>query len=606
MISAGSGLVEAPSRGKVTPYQQAKLRRLAYAEKRARGLHARPPTADDGLVLTDRDYEVLRTVGRLGCVTLEQLVRYRFGDSRRAAEQRLILLVQAGLLLVSHEEGWPGAVYWASRTAMSLPGVNDFGLAPMRPSPGPAGEALLHRMAVNDVVFQYEEKGFTVLSEREVRACEQGGNEQAARVMVDYLAAELGTVLDGFTDLNGRRRWFCNVDSYGKLYVPDAVVVTAQGLVAVEVELAVKDRTRFGQIIDGYKRRQAFVRVVYFCTPPVEMALVGGVSATHRGWVDGVLQDRNVLRRGVPWDRVPAHVKDACVVQVVPLEPSDEVVAWRLDMRHFHGLRWLTRKEWQRLRAPYRNDAGAVLSNGRRMAFTQWLVHRWPALKQARAEAGLDPYTNEAHPQSGFAAGAPDLPPHVEKPVQISAGLDPAGASGAVMLGTSVDGDEWVDPDTGEMVDAPSAGDGQGPVQEAAGATGGPGGDGADGAVQMPVDASPDGFSDDEDDADEDGSDGGVLVSVDPRGMRDWSSLAGDEWSGFGSDRPWRAWSGDRGTGFGQIGDGDPKPWDAADCCYVYNDGSRWFPTMDWYERAVELGVAPEGMDRVGREVADA
>lgn len=334
------------------------------------------PGRDDGVMLSDADRAVLFALPRYGVLSWQQVCRHFYGGDEARTAQRLMRLRDLGLVEQSAHEGWPGMVLWASSTAVAL--VNREARVPLAAGAAPSMSAnLLHRLAVNDVALKYEANGATVLTEREVRAVEQGDRSAAD------LAAQIGSpgrpVLDG----KGRARYFATPLEVAEssVYLPDLVVVTASKLIAVEIELTVKERSRGFKIMRGYHRETPFTDVYYMCTPEVQMALTGFWTGGGQVWRDGWLQELAMLPRNTPYAHLTPAQRRQSRVQVWPLAVDDEAILWKLDMREVSPMQWLSKRDWRALRAVWDAHSSAALADGSRMPFVAWWRQMWPMVK---------------------------------------------------------------------------------------------------------------------------------------------------------------------------------------------------------------------------------
>lgn len=344
--------------------------RARYREKIRRGGTLSWPDAGDGVALQPADRRVLAALPRYGLLSFRQLQYWFYGGNMQLTSKRMRALRECGLVHMSPHEGWVGKVFWATSQTVAL---QSDALIPVSAPASPVGERVLHRLAVNEVLLTYESKGRRVLTEREIRAVEQGSRIDASRV-----AATLGTSVTPIRE-GGREFWFRSAVS-----LPDGVVVTDDGLRAVEVEMTVKDRSRMFRILRGYRDESPFEQTYYFCTPDVKLAFEGWWSG-EGVWQDGWLQELSMVRPvGVEWSETNYR---ECPIRVFALNPVDEGVAWQLDMRAAPPMRWIRRREWKRLRTIWETHPSA--GEGRdKMPFLRWWLTVWPELEsRQRAEA---------------------------------------------------------------------------------------------------------------------------------------------------------------------------------------------------------------------------
>jgi hypothetical protein len=160
-------------------------------------------------------------------------------------------------------------------------------LAAGRPELGPASvsaTSFAHQLAVARVAAALGRERSQIHGERELRALERLQGRPLA-------SAEVGYAADGSI----------------ALHRPDLVVWTAQGPIAVEVELTVKAPRRLRAIVRGWARSRLVAGVVYYASPPAARA----VAAARRS---EQAEDRVVLlpldgAECLPaFDRAPAAV----------------------------------------------------------------------------------------------------------------------------------------------------------------------------------------------------------------------------------------------------------------------------------------------------------
>lgn len=350
-------------------------------------------------MLTAEDQRFLAALPRYGVMSWRQAKHFFYGSEHRTA-MRLSALRDAGLVKQSPHEGWAGKVLWATSTTAQLVRESAAVPLPARVAAAKAGDRLLHRLAVTDVGLRYEAAGRTVLTEREVRACEQGD------VDAGEVADRLGAQPRSMFDFRGRQRYFVTpLGADDSVSIPDLVVVTDAGRVrAIEVELAVKDRTRAHRLLRGYTTSSPFHEVLYFTTPDVHMAMCGWWPPAGDRWRDGWLQELRLLPAGVPWLEQSRTDRLDCPVKVESLQPEDPGVAWQLDMRVTPAHMWATKREWSQLRQLWSTHDSAVLEDGTRMAFALWWRSIYPQIKADREAELRERYRPVgADSQDGFS-----------------------------------------------------------------------------------------------------------------------------------------------------------------------------------------------------------
>lgn len=363
-------------------------RRVAGARRRARGGGGvvDGPGRGEGLVLTGDDMRLLELLPRYGVLTWRQIQRSVYGTQYRTA-MRISKLVEAGFVRKSQHEGWTGRVLWASQSGVTL--VRDRLRVPLSAPAGPPQEQLLHRLLVNDLGLEYEARGATTLTEREVRAA-----EQSPRVDPGQVVAGLGVPVRSVPSAvdEARSHYLCTAVTVtgGRAHFPDLVVATKDGLRAIEVELVVKEWSRISQILRSYQKASPFAQVFYFATPDVLKAFMGwweevdGRSRWHNGW----LQRLQMMPANVPIG-LPSTMPDLqeaweqCPIRLFPLNPMTEDVRYRLDMRMVSATDWMDKKTWLQIQAIWQDHASSLLPSGDRVPFYLWVRHQWP---QVRAE----------------------------------------------------------------------------------------------------------------------------------------------------------------------------------------------------------------------------
>jgi hypothetical protein len=183
-----------------------------------------------------RDWQIVRWIGRIGVVTIEQL-QVRFGLGRTVAYRRVAACVDAGLVeRVETLRGVP-ALIRATRRGLRYTGLRlSLAQAPL--------ELVGHWIACGQVAVALErEFGVdTVRSEREIRALERTVNEPIA-------SAVIGEHADGSR----------------KLHRAD-LAVTADSVVAVEVELTPKAPRRLEEIVRAWRRARWVESTRYYVT----------------------------------------------------------------------------------------------------------------------------------------------------------------------------------------------------------------------------------------------------------------------------------------------------------------------------------------------------
>jgi len=221
-----------------------------------------------------RDWEIVRWVGRLGAVTIDQL-RLRFALGRTVSYRRVAACVEGGLLeRVNLLRGRP-ALIRATRRGLRVAGL-PLGVAQAPP------ELVGHWIACGWVALALEcEFGADALrSEREIRVAERWSERPVA-------SAKLGETPDGAD----------------RLHRADLAVVRDGQAIAIEVELTPKAPRRLEGIVKAWRRAR---------------------------WVDSVRYyvPEGQTRGGV--ERAVARMRAADRIEVVPIEgPLNAWAAWR-------------------------------------------------------------------------------------------------------------------------------------------------------------------------------------------------------------------------------------------------------------------------------------
>lgn len=355
-----------------TPEALGRRNRLAHAKRVRQGGTVRRPRSGDGWSLTTADEALLAGATRYGVMTWRQAANRFYDGVRRTGVRRIGYLREAGLVRQSRNDEWAGRVLWPSAAGTSL--VREQLPVPISAPQQHPGERLLHRLAVTDVGLRFEGRRQRVLTEREIRTAE------STRGLAAQVAA--GLDVDGLrsvTDGRHQQRWLCvPVGASGQVHYPDLIVVTAGGLVAVEVEVTVKPMHRLREILRGYRAAaDLFTQVVYLTTGPVAALLHGwreqaGEQAGE--WSPGVLQQLSLLPDG------PPDYRDDSPVRVQQLHPHDPGVAYRLDLRQMPDSWWVPKSEWDTLRAEWEADTTAGKSA--KVPFLRWWRDIHPARDQ--------------------------------------------------------------------------------------------------------------------------------------------------------------------------------------------------------------------------------
>jgi hypothetical protein len=198
-------------------------------------------------MLTERDMTIAEWIGRQGAVRAEHVMT-GFSIGRTAAYRRLHELVDFGLVrrhrLLYNDSG----LLTATAEGLRCAGLDR--LAPARIS-----LALVpHMIASAALAAEVEPRlvGQTLLSDREHRAAENAAGAPIASAIV------------------GRQ-----TDGREGLHRPDFALIghDDRGVVAVELELTLKNRTRLERILRGYLRNQNVSVVRYHAAEPIADAV---------------------------------------------------------------------------------------------------------------------------------------------------------------------------------------------------------------------------------------------------------------------------------------------------------------------------------------------
>ncbi len=203
---------------------------------------------------TDRDAQIVGWIGGLGAAGAEH-VAGRFGMSSSMAYRRLALLVRDKLLVQHYVLYARPVLYAATRQGMRWRGLSGFEACVITPG------TFEHAWQVAEVAVPLIRglPGWQVWSDRELR-----WHERQERQL-------LGSVRVG--SRGGDRP---------ALHRPDLVLRSPRGrVVAIEVELSVKDRARLKKICLGWARARHVDAVYYLATPHAAKAVGRAVADTR-------------------------------------------------------------------------------------------------------------------------------------------------------------------------------------------------------------------------------------------------------------------------------------------------------------------------------------
>lgn len=210
----------------------------------------------EGVGELKREREIVRWVGQLGAVSVDQIGR-RFEVGRSVAYEQVRRLVKAGLLERTQTLIGDPTMISATAQGITYAGLG-FPTATIR-----IGE-VDHWLACADVAIVLERRHGPdkVLTERELRFQEQLSGRQIA-------SAKLGETANGYW----RRHW------------PDLVVVEEARTTAYEVELTPKSRKRLDAILRAWRRARHVERCVYLCLAdtPTQQAVEGAIRRVRAG-----------------------------------------------------------------------------------------------------------------------------------------------------------------------------------------------------------------------------------------------------------------------------------------------------------------------------------
>jgi hypothetical protein len=198
-------------------------------------------------MLTQRDIAIAEWVGRQGAVRAEHVMA-RFSIGRTAAYRRLHELVDFGLLRRHRFLYRDGGLLTATAEGLRCAGLDR--LTPARISPALVPHMIASAAFAADLEPRLVDE--QLLSDREHRAAEIAAEEPIASAII------------------GARR-----SGHEGLHRPDfALIKRDRGdVVAVEIELTLKNRTRLERILRGYLRNQNVSIVRYHAAPPIADAV---------------------------------------------------------------------------------------------------------------------------------------------------------------------------------------------------------------------------------------------------------------------------------------------------------------------------------------------
>jgi hypothetical protein len=198
-------------------------------------------------MLTERDMTITEWIGRQGAVRAEHVMT-RFSIGRTATYRRLHELAEFGLVQRQRLLYNDGGLLTATAEGLRCAGLD-------RLTPARLSLALVpHMIASATLAAELEPQlaDETLLSDREHRAAESAAGQPIASA------------------ITGSQR-----DGWRGLHRPDFALVRrgSDEVIAVEVELTLKNRTRLERILRGYLRNQNVAVVRYHAAPPIADAV---------------------------------------------------------------------------------------------------------------------------------------------------------------------------------------------------------------------------------------------------------------------------------------------------------------------------------------------
>jgi hypothetical protein len=198
-------------------------------------------------MLTERDMTITEWIGRQGAVRAEHVMS-RFSIGRTATYRRLHELAECGLVRRHRLLYNDGGLLTATAEGLRCAGLD-------RLTPARISLALVSHMIVSAALAAELEPQLddgTLLSDREHRAAQNAAGEPIASAIIG-------------SHENGHQG----------LHRPDFALVRRDSdeVIAVEVELTLKNRTRLERILRGYLRNQNVTMVRYHAAPPIADAV---------------------------------------------------------------------------------------------------------------------------------------------------------------------------------------------------------------------------------------------------------------------------------------------------------------------------------------------
>ncbi|MDH6284612.1 hypothetical protein [Prescottella agglutinans] len=364
--------VESPSDvGSVGRVAMTRKRRAAAARSANQGVSS-GTVRRHGWRRTPADEQLLDFAGRFGAVTLRHATEHFYGGVHETARKRVQYMCEAGLLERNDNLRWTGTVVYPTAAGMSA--VRALGHPELR-AITPSDERMLHRLLVAEAALRMQSRGVPVVSERQMRTVERA--EDGGRAATDFaarsgiavagsgVAEETGVVVRPTDDGSGRARWFgIPVGVKGELHWPDFVAVAGGRMMAVEVEIVMKERWRMLTVLRGYKmaiEAGHIAQVLWQVTPDVLVQLQGRRDGD--GWEDGLLQELGFLESG----QVPDWTKRGQPMVVRLVEGADEGTQYALSQKVLIPSMRSSYRQWKKWRAVWEDESPSL-------DFDDWLM----------------------------------------------------------------------------------------------------------------------------------------------------------------------------------------------------------------------------------------
>jgi DNA-binding Lrp family transcriptional regulator len=222
-----------------------------------------------GFRVTDRDKTLIRFLARYRTATYSQVATY-LGITESSLRHRIPTLERADLIAV-YRGGTDRNLLGATANGLRVVGLD-------LPVYDPSYAGIVHTLALTDLGIYMEKAGETVLTEREIRAAKERG-EISERIR---LADEWQSAPVTYGDSDAHRGLFVVPPPFGKttgMRIPDMVLARplapdgSSRSVGIEMELALKEKGRYDEIIASYHQRgrQQFGGILYY-TPYADVS----------------------------------------------------------------------------------------------------------------------------------------------------------------------------------------------------------------------------------------------------------------------------------------------------------------------------------------------